>query len=73
MTLHLVPVSFRDACGFVELWHRHHDAPQGCKFCTAVADEHGILHGVAIVGRPVARLFAWWPACRDYQPAEEDR
>lgn len=29
MSLRLVPVRFRDACSFVEMWHRHHDAPQG--------------------------------------------
>lgn len=55
--LRLVPVNFRGACGFVQMWHRHHDAPQGCKFCTGVADEHGVLRGVAIVGRPVARWY----------------
>lgn len=53
--LHLVPVRFADACGFVEMWHRHHSPPIGCKFCIGVADDNGVLHGVAIVGRPVAR------------------
>lgn len=55
--LRLVPVSFRDACSFVALWHRHHRPPVGCKFCTGVADTDGVLRGVAIVGRPVARLL----------------
>lgn len=55
--LRLVPIKFADACGFVQMWHRHHQAPRGCKFCLAVADEADILRGVAIVGRPVARLF----------------
>lgn len=45
--LRLVPVRFRDACGFVTMWHRHHAPPPGCKFCI----------GVAIVGRPVARMY----------------
>lgn len=55
--LHLVPVSFRDACGFVEMWHRHHAAPVGCKFVTGVADEGSVLRGVLVAGRPVARLL----------------
>lgn len=55
--LRLVPISFGDACGFVKLWHRHLDAPVGCKFCVAVADEADVLRGVAIVGRPVARSY----------------
>lgn len=55
--LRLAPVSFKDACGFVATWHRHNRPPVGCKFCIGVADEHGVLRGVAIVGRPVARMF----------------
>jgi len=57
MTLRVVPVSFRDACGFVTMWHRHHEAPVGCKFCLGVADAADVLRGVAIVGRPVARML----------------
>lgn len=57
MSLHLVPVSFRDACSFVNLWHRHHRAPVGCKFVVGVADEEAVLRGVLIAGRPVARLL----------------
>jgi hypothetical protein len=51
-----VPVSFADACGFVEMWHRHHEPPRGHKFSIGVADGT-LLRGVAIVGRPVARGF----------------
>lgn len=57
MSLHLVPIRFRDAAAFVAMWHRHNTPPIGCKFCTGVADEDGVLRGVAIVGRPVARHF----------------
>ncbi|MFE1767296.1 XF1762 family protein [Streptomyces angustmyceticus] len=57
MSLHLVPIRFRDAAAFVGMWHRHHQSPAGCKFCIGVADDDGVLHGVAIVGRPVARHF----------------
>jgi hypothetical protein len=55
--LRVVPVQFRDACGFVEMWHRHHAPPVGCKFCIGVADDEDVLRGVAIVGRPVARML----------------
>lgn len=53
--LRIVPVSFRDACGFVEMWHRNHAPPTGHKFSLGVADDGDVLRGVAIVGRPVAR------------------
>lgn len=57
MSLRVVPVSFRDACGFVQMWHRHHSPPAGCKFCVGTADEQDVLRSVVIVGRPVARLL----------------
>lgn len=57
MSLRLVPVSFANACGFVSMWHRHHEAPVGHKFSIGVADEATVLRGVAIVGRPVARSY----------------
>jgi len=56
VSLRLVPVGWRDASAFVATWHRHHKAPPGHKFCLGVADD-GVLVGVAIVGRPVARSF----------------
>lgn len=55
MSLNLVPIRFRDASDFVGMWHRHHQPPVGCKFCIGVADDEGVLRGVAIIGRPVAR------------------
>ncbi|MFE4915850.1 XF1762 family protein [Streptomyces sp. NPDC056652] len=57
MDLHLVPVRFRDAAAFVAMWHRHNQPPVGCKYCIGVADNDGVLRGVAIVGRPVARMY----------------
>lgn len=64
MSLRIVPVKFDDACGFVAMWHRHHEPPTGHKFSIGVVDdqiygEDGVscLVGVAIVGRPVARMF----------------
>ncbi len=55
--LHLVPVRQKDAKAFVTAWHRHHRPPPGAVFCVGAADQDGILRAVAIVGRPVARMF----------------
>jgi len=55
--LHLVPVSFDDACRFVSEWHRHHLPPVGHKFSIGAADDAKLV-GVVIVGRPVARAVA---------------
>lgn len=55
--LHLVPVRSRDAKDFVRAWHRHHPPPAGQVFAIGTADEAGILHAVAIAGRPVARHY----------------
>lgn len=55
--LRIVPVSFADACSFVAAHHRHHAPPVGHKFSLGVATEDGVLRGVAMVGRPVARNF----------------
>jgi len=57
MTLHITPVSFADACGFVAMWHRHHQPPVGHKFSLGVADEYCVLRGVAMVSRPVAKAY----------------
>ena len=55
--LRVVPVGWRDAAAFVDLWHRHLRRPVGHKFCLGVANDDDVLVGVAIVGRPVARSF----------------
>jgi hypothetical protein len=57
VSLHLVPVSQRDAKAFTAMWHRHHAPPRGMKFAVGAADGEGVLRAVAIAGRPVARLF----------------
>lgn len=54
MSLHLVPVTLKEARRFVEENHRHHRAPQGGLFAIGCTDQDAIL-GVVIVGRPVAR------------------
>ena len=53
--MHLVPISLKQANGFVMMHHRHHGAVQGCKFCVGVVDDIETIRGIAIVGRPVSR------------------
>lgn len=48
------PITFRQACDFVNKHHRHHKPTVGCKFSLGLFDE-GKLVGVAICGRPVSR------------------
>lgn len=55
--LTVIPLAFADACTVVDRLHRHHRKPQGHKWSHGVVDEAGTVHGVAIVGRPVARLL----------------
>jgi len=51
----IIPISLAEANAFVEQHHRHHQPVPGSKFCVAV--EHGgKIVGVAIVGRPIARM-----------------
>jgi hypothetical protein len=57
VSLRLVPVKFADAAAFVGMHHRHHRQPVGHKFSIGVANDDDVLVGVAIIGRPVARLF----------------
>jgi hypothetical protein len=57
MKLKIVPSSIRAANEFVRLHHRHHGTVQGAKFALAVADEAGAIVGIALVGRPIARLL----------------
>ena len=56
MALELIPTTISDAQAFVGLHHRHHRAPRGGLFAVAVQDESEVV-GVAIVGRPVARML----------------
>lgn len=55
--LTIVPVTFKAACEFVAEHHRHNPPPRGHKFSIGVCDSEGVLHGVAMVGRPVARAL----------------
>jgi hypothetical protein len=53
--LQIVPVDQASAKAFIEEHHRHRGSPVGSKFQIAAADKEGIVRGVAVVGRPVAR------------------
>jgi hypothetical protein len=53
---HVIPLELAEANALVARWHRHHQPSQGHRFSLGVVDADGILHGAAIVGRPVARL-----------------
>ncbi|MEU9505359.1 XF1762 family protein [Micromonospora sp. NPDC048170] len=57
MSLRTVPVTFAQACAFVQDWHRHHRPPRGHKFSVGAADHNNVLVGVAVVGRPVSRML----------------
>lgn len=52
----VVPITFRDACAFVEELHRHNKPPRGHKFSIGLQDGETLV-GVAMAGRPVARHF----------------
>jgi hypothetical protein len=61
--LTIVPVTWREAVAYVAQHHRHHLPPRGDLFRIGVADEKGVIRGVAITGRPVARhLDDGWTA-----------
>jgi hypothetical protein len=53
--LFVVPLELTEANAVVGLWHRHHKPCTGHRFSIGCVDIEGVLHGVAIVGRPVAR------------------
>lgn len=54
--MNIVPVALAQAKAFVNDNHRHNKAPVSHKFSIGLQDG-GTLIGVAIVGRPIARLL----------------
>lgn len=54
--LRVVPLELKEANQFVDLLHRHHKPAQGHRFSIGCVTPDNILHGAAIIGRPVARL-----------------
>lgn len=55
--LRIVPCELSEANVFVASHHRHHQPVVGHKFSLAVCDDQEQVRGVAIVGRPVARML----------------
>lgn len=53
--LTIVPLPLKEANAFVARHHRHHKPTVGHKFSIGVADDDGVIRGVAITGRPVGR------------------
>lgn len=56
MTLSTVPMGLREANEFVANFHRHNRPVPGARFSVGASDG-AELWGVAIVGRPVARML----------------
>ncbi len=54
--LSILPAELTDANAFVALHHRHHKPVTGHRWSAEVVDETGATRGVAIVGRPMARM-----------------
>src|SRR3990167_2146282 len=54
--LSIQPITLREANAFVEQHHRHHKPVRGCICVVAVNDGNSVV-GVAIIGRPVARML----------------
>lgn len=55
MALILTPINLDEANAFIVLHHRHHKPVPGSKFALAASAADKVV-GVAIVGRPVARM-----------------
>jgi hypothetical protein len=55
--LTIYPINLKAACLYVQQMHRHHGPTRGHKFSVSLIDDAGMLHGVAIAGRPVARAL----------------
>jgi hypothetical protein len=57
VSLTIVPITLKLAKDFVARHHRHNKPPVGHKFSIGVCDAEGVLRGVAMIGRPIARHF----------------
>lgn len=55
MGLYVAPCILREAWLFVRLHHRHNAPARGGKFALCAVDDGGVVHGVAVVSRPIAR------------------
>lgn len=50
------PITFKQACEFINQHHRHHRATVGCKFSIGLFDGEKLV-GVSVCGRPVSRYL----------------
>jgi hypothetical protein len=55
--IRLTPISLAKANEYVNKHHRHHKGTSGHKFSIACSNDDGDIVGVAIIGRPVARML----------------
>ena len=55
--MRVAPITLKAANEYVKDVHRHHPTVPGCCFCISLLDDAGQIVGVAIVGRPVARML----------------
>ena len=55
--MNICPISQREAFAFVRKMHRHHSPPRGSLFQIGLESD-GRIVGVAIVGRPLARMLS---------------
>lgn len=55
MKLRAFPATLKQANEMVATLHRHHKPVIGHRFSIGCEDSNGVIHGMAIVGRPVAR------------------
>lgn len=56
MSLRVIPIELGEANVAIAAWHRHHQPVVGHRFSIGAVDANDVLHGVCVVGRPVARL-----------------
>ena len=56
MKLRPVPIKLKEANDFVEQYHRHNKRTQGGRFAIGATTGEALV-GIAIVGRPIARLL----------------
>src|SRR3990170_4473889 len=54
--MEVTPCTLKEAMRFTDEHHRHHKAPQGGLFAIGLSKGENVI-GVAIVGRPVARML----------------
>lgn len=55
--LFVIQIDLNVANEFIKRYHRHNKPVPGSKINLGVIDETGLLRGVAIIGRPVARML----------------